>query len=157
MIAELIRVEASQLSLIWKSLASAVFLLQTPTLAIAQEGQGQTPENAQRFLQLTLPDTFQLCNSSGCTNATRTSAVEISKNVCFTPFKVSYLNFTNVELGFLWDSIINVKQQGSQVDLVSINRVTERFDFGSDALATRAAFAMEFLRQHCDRAKDTGF
>jgi hypothetical protein len=132
-------------------------LLLVPTSLAAQESASQTPENAQRFLQLTLPNRFQLCNRSGCVDATRTSPVEISKNVCFTPFNLSYFNLSNVAMGFLWDSIANVKQQNTQVDLVSTNGPTYIIDFKSDALATRAAFAMEFLRQHCDRAKDTGF
>lgn len=123
--------------------------------ASATYAQGeQTPENAQRFLKITLPSNFTLCNSHGCTEESRVTPIEPG-NECHTKYQASY-NTPGVG-GIYWDGVVSVERSRSQVTVRNGTIVKLVFDFGSEQLATRAAFAMEFLKQHCDPAKDTGF
>lgn len=54
-----------------------------------------------------------------------------------------------------WNSVSKVEQTGEAVMLKGNPSFMVRFS--SDQLATRAAYAMEFLRQSCDSTASTGF
>lgn len=55
-----------------------------------------------------------------------------------------------------WGKAAEIEQDGSYVTIRGINPAL-RFHFASEALATRIAFAMEFLRTSCDSTSGTGF
>lgn len=57
-----------------------------------------------------------------------------------------------------WGSVTEVEQEGVLVTVATPwPRPQFRFNVGSEAMAARLAFAMEFLRSHCDVTAGTGF
>ena len=56
-----------------------------------------------------------------------------------------------------WTKVTLVEQTGTAVVVLDPPSYPLRFNFGSEALATRAAYAMEFLRMECDPTAGTGF
>lgn len=127
--------------------------------AAAQEAK-QTPESAQRFLAINLPTFFSVSmNGQREITATRTT-VPTATDTCTTDFKARLGNESNaISWAMGWRSVVDVSNsEGSSYVVVKDKfGFTKGFDFGSAALAARAAFAMEFLRQSCDPAADTGF
>jgi hypothetical protein len=72
-------------------------------------------------------------------------------------------NYWNVRLPYRkpsyvidWDKAAEVKQEGSSVVVRGI-KPAMRFNLASEPLATRVAYAMEFLRTQCDATSGTGF
>lgn len=55
-----------------------------------------------------------------------------------------------------WTKVAEVKQDESFVSVRGV-RPAIRFKLASEALATRMAYAMEFIRTSCDATADTGF
>ncbi len=55
-----------------------------------------------------------------------------------------------------WARIAEVKQYGLQITIVG-GGTRQTVNLPSEALATRVAYAMEFLRQNCDPTAGTGF
>lgn len=60
--------------------------------------------------------------------------------------------------GFHWGDVLYAKQSGADVlFLLNGNGQASRIHLGSEALAARVAYAMEFLRMNCDKTAETGF
>jgi hypothetical protein len=126
----------------------------------AQEGQ-QTPENAQKFLALSWPSSFELWTDGIKTltvyNVGKASSL---KRVCHTDLDGRTPDGVVLNWGVMWSHVVDIKHsEGS--NLIYIKEKNQRFirkyDFQSPSLAARAAFAMEYLKQHCDPASATGF
>lgn len=60
--------------------------------------------------------------------------------------------------GFSWGDVVEVNRIGSRVDLTfKGNRDASRIHLNAETLARRVAYAIEFLRLHCDETAKTGF
>lgn len=70
-------------------------------------------------------------------------------------WKVS-LPYRRPSYGIDWDKVAEVKQEGTSVTVRGIKPAI-RFKLASEPLATRVAYAMEFLRLECDATSGTGF
>jgi hypothetical protein len=138
-----------------RSVAALLLFAAAPGAAFAQAAQ-QTPENAQRFIVLNFPQSFQWAGGpdtiiltepvvapNNCTNVLRGHTFEGNRPFEFTldwRYVAGVTPFINgvVRLAFRGNLILDL-------------------NFNAQALGDRAAFAMEFVRQHCDPAANTGF
>ncbi len=60
--------------------------------------------------------------------------------------------------GFSWGEVVQVERFGSSVDIKFQNsRDTSRIHLNAENMAKRVAYAIEFLRLHCDETAKTGF
>lgn len=132
--------------------------------AFAQDGGGaQTPESAHRFLAAVLPDRYDLVDTEigGTEVMTRYGSVEWDTDFCTTRLQTRMSSTGGAQIQLIrWRAMHEVRQTGTRVVVMNIRstfRRTRTFDFGTEALAARAAYAMEFLRQHCDPTAGTGF
>lgn len=146
----------------WSRIALLAFSLQASWHAGAASAQQQTPENAQRFLALSLPSQYryQLDGIDEAFTERRTAEIQAQDSNCRTTWPNGRTD-QQTETSIDWRRTLEIRHNGRLVTLVVRNphdiRVTWFFDLGADAAAARAAFAMEFLRQHCDPAVGTGF
>jgi hypothetical protein len=143
------------------SVAAALALtmaLGGPVAARAQ--QGQTLEGAQQFLAITgksLKARGVYDDGDGF-DFQITDMQQNPKNRCVTSFAVP------AETGrkaIIWRDVSDVKADGRYVVVRQLDNQREaynmRIDYQAESLATRAAFAMEFIRQACDPTAGTGF
>ncbi len=156
-------------------LLAAAALACTPALA-----QQQTPANAQTFLQLTAEKTGATLSwySRGAWNIHRFEGTNYptppdkvnsitSKSACMSVINIDdkygiesvdpvvyKRRVTDVEVD--WNKVPSVTQNGMGVEL-KIAGQPMRLDMPSESLAARVAYAMEFLRVHCDSSAKTGF
>ena len=129
----------------------------------SSQGAEQTPENANRFLASVFPRRLT-ANRNGHWEAERVSDLTFRGN-CFVYFQTRRLRDNRVARNELsWEYIAEARQGDAAHESRSIVYLTFResgtvwyLNFGSPALAARAAYAVEFLRQHCDPAAGTGF
>lgn len=130
----------------------------------AQPSSGQTPENARRFLAQALPGT-----SARSVYISHANAVSIGDNIpvkdleaadCQIDFNAIKTYGENTKVngvhGFFFSSMLEAKQDKTRV-IITSKVVTETIELRSEALAARVAYAMEFLRQDCDKLSQTGF
>lgn len=138
------------------TVCAASLLLQAHP-AVAQPAQ--TPENAQKFLSMYLPTNFSLVYKGKAMKMRRASPVTWSQEFCTTEFKRVTEDSLIQDAGISWLSVIEVRHVSNSAIVVvtDTSHFHQTFDFQSPDLAARAAFAMEFLRQHCDPAAETGF
>ena len=115
-------------------------------------------EGAQRFLTLNLPARFTVGYNGRSIEVARISEPE-APNPCWTRFRERLDNGVEASAGIAWRIVLEVRhaEGSSAVRLLNRNGHEFTYDFGSEALAARAAFAMEFLRQGCDPSASTGF
>jgi hypothetical protein len=145
---------AARLLLVLCSLAACV----CPLTAFAQAAQ-QTPESAQRFLANTLPRLYgNRSNYSGSTEQMERTSEITTSGACGMRWSAKEPAESELTLsgGVGWYEVREVRQSQTLVYVVAKN-VTYIFDFRAENLASRATFAMEFLRLHCDPVADTGF
>ena len=142
--------------------ALASLAVSIPT-ATAQGDGRQTPANAQRFLQLTLPGVrFHALNPDYAHQApggfsTFRSVGEATDENCTMPFNYLEESIAQVLSGAIgWDRVREVSQEGARV-IVSMTGWRGTLHLPSEQTAARVAYAMEFLRVHCDPASSTGF
>ena len=149
------------------SLAGAVTtLLTVHPLAANAQNVGQTPENAQRYLSTSLPERYTVIfpEAPNFPMDYRRQTSARPDGTCITVFEHSARGGTpftgnpgdNVQrVG--WADVEEIRQDGTSV--VQLNRDGLRLVWqpASEAAAARLAYAMEFLRQHCDPAAGTGF
>jgi hypothetical protein len=137
----------------------AALLIPAPT--VAQSGSAQTPENAQRFLTVNLPTKFIYYNPAtmGSQEVFHQGPVTSARNVCSTDYQAYTTAQGTQSWNLDWTAVAEVEHKtGTEVvEIKERKRMNRIYNFNSPALAARAAYAMEFLRQHCDPSADTGF
>lgn len=125
----------------------------------------QTFEGAQQFLSITGQslNARTIADDDGAVLEFRTRDLKQSVGLrCATSFANSYLDATPPGRGaIIWRDVAEMRADGRyvlihQLDPKRGQRYFLRIDDPSDSLATRAAFAMEFLRQACDPTAGTG-
>jgi len=143
----------------------------------------QTPENAQRFLGGAVvshnPERSFFYENGGWNRPwsehsrkwVADPAQPIKKwsaksdDVCISEYEVRQRTIDNdkVELGSGWETdrirwkhVGKVEQKDTSVE-IRVRNNKFRITWPSEALAARAAYAMEFLRMYCDTTADTGF
>lgn len=143
-------------------LAAALLL---PTSSLIAQSAGQTPENAQRFVAMTLPTTISNYHAPSNWRILmhRTSTAASASEDCQTTFSARVDQGSGLSdpqpITLDWRATLEVIHQAgsSDVSLVQANDWKIMIGYGSANIAARAAFAMEFLRQHCDPTAGTGF
>jgi hypothetical protein len=126
----------------------------------AQGSPAQTPENAQRFLAINLPTKFGYYSAAlRSVDVFLVGPATSGRNVCATDFQAYTTGQGTASWGIDWATVAQVKHTSgsSVVEVYERKGMIRGIDFNSPSLAARAAFAMEFLRQHCDPSADTGF
>lgn len=148
---------AARLMLVLCSLAACV----CPLTAFAQSSQ-QTPTSAQLFLATTLPKQYTVIFKDTGFGSVRDESATVSdiksSSACYTTWYRSNKLNPNARMddGINWRGVVEVRQERTFVYITS-EIYTKVYDFRSESLAARAAFAMEFLRLHCDPTAGTGF
>lgn len=138
--------------------------------AAQAQPDAQSVEGAERFLAIQFDRGIPLTSRTASgrpfsisQRITRSRAWEHGRRRgCAIGFVVDWDDRTHVgsEGGIVWDSVASVQQAGDTVvtRYVSGGEPWDAiYHFTSPELAARAAYAMEFLRQACDPARDTGF
>lgn len=137
----------------------AAFLGAAP--AAAQDDPRQTPENAKLFIERTLPNSNYAWRPPNAEHFHRVASISPNQtSVCAITVNSVDQNTGQSTGNGDWDfrhirgithyshwKNVELHLQGGMISV----------DAGSEATAARLAFAMEFLRQHCDPAVDTGF
>lgn len=150
-----------------RALAAVLLISASGVTAVAaQDDPRQTPENAARFLRQILPGTTMAWdgNDGAGADVLHDSPYEpttASPRVCDTAFRARYRNRHSGVLQanshtVFWRSVREVSQQGGTVTVIDAESV-RRYALVAEGTAARVAYAMEFLRQHCDPGADTGF
>ncbi|WP_077145518.1 hypothetical protein [Sphingopyxis sp. KK2] len=160
-------------SILCLSLAAAA---STATPAAAQTGQ-QTPENAKKFIELTMLGAeisprdyypYQIY-----IRLVPTGQGPYSNGLCYISFRVTKTvklrgepeqSYTDGTIGLDFQSMSDVRSEGSVVFMAqpapmdySLKTGLSAVHLPSEDLATRLAFAMTFLKAHCNPADNLGF
>ena len=133
----------------------------SPSASWAQSVDNQSPENASIFLT-------QVLKSATVQATDWTYNDGIIHNVYFTKPCVLKLGATFDARGDFghgaYDATINfgttaaIEQKGTTVYRASSKTArTQWFTFSTESLASRVAYAMEYLRNSCDQTASTGF
>lgn len=136
------------------------------------QGQEQTVKTAQEFLILTTDSTVTLSEPPGGGNyrnfSSSITAVTAPRD-CETKFdykyKIDYIYSYGVENNshertyyVSWDIPTSIARSGKIVTIEQAVRASPiKLIYPTEALATRVAFAMEFLRTNCDKTKNLAF
>lgn len=134
------------------------------------QAQDQTVENAQLFLTQILPgQQYRASLDNGGYNP-RPGVIQSVQTVgrCDTRLTVHYPYYENSSTYYdaqtlTWSErnvsfLAEVKQRGATIEIFwTFQPWSSRFELSSEQMATRVAFALEFLRINCDRAAATGF
>jgi hypothetical protein len=148
--------------MVMRAIFSALASL-TVVASSASAQQSQTPESAQKFIALHFPLEMEYVTSSGhvIKYLLRARPTYDPRVICNTTIDAPSERNDGSSFKYIhWPWISGVsRNEGSAIVILETNSADYfyRLRFGSAALAARASFAMEFLRQHCDPAADTGF
>lgn len=157
-----------------KHLVLTVALLGQASLAQAQDDPRQTPENANKFLVLNL-NNVSLSGEGDMTGyiSARTENIRETGDPCSIDIgyagKRNYMNRTGDQTVFPHNftlhfrSVTDIQYDDSSVSLAVSTLIDGtrmhkiRLGQPSKEMATRVAFAMNFLKSHCNPADQTGF
>lgn len=146
------------------ALMFAVCAVASAASAKAQQNGLQTPENAQRFLGLTLVGSSVEWDLGDRRVGVRlekyTPKFDTDLPLCKTSFEGTY-SYTGGGGRYdshtlFYASLREVRQDRTRVIMVSKDS-SRIIELRSESIAARVTYAMEFLRQHCDPSADTGF
>jgi hypothetical protein len=158
----------------WKVLFAMVAAI-APVSAYAQTEIKQTPENANKFLSLSLTnlEASGNMNGGGWAKINLTSTKQIGNDICAIEMNgygvYNYMDrtgdnsFSQGQVFVIFRDVSDVTVTGSVVYLshptyIAGNKVPRLgFSLPSDDLAVRVAYAMNFLKAHCNPVEQTGF
>jgi len=131
-------------------------LLLAAAAPAAAQGE-QTPEGARRFLEQVLPGVVVQV-PGGTWRIEIVSINPPTDDGCHLGYRDIQLTDNNSPgiHGFDFADVFEIRAEGTDVVVVQ-RHVTVNWRIGSEAMAARVAYALEFLRQRCDRTADTGF